>query len=167
MRLVKDKASITRSLQCQNIRQEAENATIKMEYNQQSTDMESTAVEATEQTYVELPKKRCSSYFQPDITRASQCFVLRCSGYLMVHQVGWMCGLMDVGKSQEICLSHNMAVHLRGDSLRRYDQVVVDQCTLQLRLLLKGHQWNLVRPRFLWLRKERWQCPLWTLILLS
>ena len=99
---------------------EAENATIENGATiQQSTDMESTAVEATSQTYVELPKKGAAVTF--NVTEPANALNVRytipdgASGQLDVQVNGSSVGNLDLS-------SHSAWQYLKGD--HEYDQVV-------------------------------------------
>ena len=99
---------------------EAENATIENGATiQQSTDMESTAVEATNQTYVELPKKDAAVTF--NVTEPANALNVRytipdgASGQLDVQVNGSSVGNLDLS-------SHSAWQYLKGD--HEYDQVV-------------------------------------------
>ena len=119
---------------------EAENATIENGATiQQSTDMESTAVEATNQTYVELPKKDAAVIF--NVTEPANALNVRytipdgASGQLDVQVNGSSVGNLDLS-------SHSAWQYLKGD--HEYDQVVDGSSARfrfdETRLLLKDIQ---------------------------
>ena len=119
---------------------EAENATIENGATiQQSTDMESTAVEATNQTYVELPKKDAAVTF--NVTEPANALNVRytipdgASGQLDVQVNGSSVGNLDLS-------SHSSWQYLKGD--HEYDQVVDGSSARfrfdETRLLLKDIQ---------------------------
>ena len=119
---------------------EAENATIENGATiQQSTDMESTAVEATNQTYVELPKKDAAVTF--NVTEPANALNVRytipdgASGQLDVQVNGSSVGNLDLS-------SHSAWQYLKGD--HEYDQVVDGSSERfrfdETRLLLKDIQ---------------------------
>ncbi|WP_430466168.1 YSIRK-type signal peptide-containing protein [Streptococcus salivarius] len=119
---------------------EAENATIENGATiQQSTDMESTAVEATNQTYVELPKKDAAVTF--NVTEPANALNVRytipdgASGQLDVQVNGSSVGNLDLS-------SHSAWQYLKGD--HEYDQVVDGSSARfrfdEARLLLKDIQ---------------------------
>ena len=119
---------------------EAENATIGNGATiQQSTDMESTAVEATNQTYVELPKKDAAVTF--NVTEPANALNVRytipdgASGQLDVQVNGSSVGNLDLS-------SHSAWQYLKGD--HEYDQVVDGSSARfrfdETRLLLKDIQ---------------------------
>ena len=119
---------------------EAENATIENGATiQQSTDMESTAVEATNQTYVELPKKDAAVTF--NVTESANALNVRytipdgASGQLDVQVNGSSVGNLDLS-------SHSAWQYLKGD--HEYDQVVDGSSARfrfdETRLLLKDIQ---------------------------
>ena len=119
---------------------EAENATIENGATiQQSTDMESTAVEATNQTYVELPKKDAAVTF--NVTEPANALNVRytipdgASGQLDVQVNGSSVGNLDLS-------SHSAWQYLKGD--HEYDQVVDGSSVRfrfdETRLLLKDIQ---------------------------
>ena len=119
---------------------EAENATIENGATiQQSTDMESTAVEATNQTYVELPKKDAAVTF--NVTEPANALNVRytipdgASGQLDVQVNGSSVGNLDLS-------SHSAWQYLKGD--HEYDQVVDGSSARfrfdETRLLLKDIQ---------------------------
>ena len=119
---------------------EAENATIENGATiQQSTDMESTAVEATNQTYVELPKKDAAVTF--NVTEPANALNVRytipdgVSGQLDVQVNGSSVGNLDLS-------SHSAWQYLKGD--HEYDQVVDGSSARfrfdETRLLLKDIQ---------------------------
>jgi len=119
---------------------EAENATIENGATiQQSTDMESTAVEATNQTYVELPKKDAAVTF--NVTEPANALNVRytipdgASGQLDVQVNGSSVGNLDLS-------SHSPWQYLKGD--HEYDQVVDGSSARfrfdETRLLLKDIQ---------------------------
>ena len=99
---------------------EAENATVENGATiQQSTDMESTAVEATNQTYVELPKKDAAVTF--NVTEPANALNVRytipdgASGQLDVQVNGSSVGNLDLS-------SHSAWQYLKGD--HEYDQAI-------------------------------------------
>ena len=99
---------------------EVENATVENGATiQQSTDMESTAVEATNQTYVELPKKDAAVTF--NVTEPANALNVRytipdgTSGQLDVQVNGSSVGNLDLS-------SHSAWQYLKGD--HEYDQAV-------------------------------------------
>ena len=99
---------------------EAENATVENGATiQQSTDMESTAVEATNQTYVELPKKDAAVIF--NVTEPANALNVRytipdgASGQLDVQVNGSSVGNLDLS-------SHSAWQYLKGD--HEYDQAI-------------------------------------------
>lgn len=119
---------------------EAENATIENGATiQQSTDMESTAVEATNQTYVELPKKDAAVTF--NVTEPANALNVRytipdgASGQLDVQVNGSSVGNLDLS-------SHSAWQYLRGD--QEYDQAIDGSSARfrfdETRLLLKDIQ---------------------------
>ena len=119
---------------------EAENATIENGATiQQSTDMESTAVETTNQTYVELPKKDAAVTF--NVTEPANALNVRytipdgASGQLDVQVNGSSVGNLDLS-------SHSAWQYLKGD--HEYDQVVDGSSARfrfdETRLLLKDIQ---------------------------
>lgn len=119
---------------------EAENATIENGATiQQSTDMESTAVEATNQTYVELPKKDAAVTF--NVTEPSNALNVRytipdgASGQLDVQVNGSSVGNLDLS-------SHSAWQYLKGD--QEYDQAIDGSSARfrfdETRLLLKDIQ---------------------------
>ena len=119
---------------------DAENATIENGATiQQSTDMESTAVEATNQTYVELPKKDAAVTF--NVTEPANALNVRytipdgASGQLDVQVNGSSVGNLDLS-------SHSSWQYLKGD--HEYDQVVDGSSARfrfdETRLLLKDIQ---------------------------
>ena len=119
---------------------EAENATIENGATiQQSTDMESTAVEATNQTYVELPKKDAAVTF--NVTEPANALNVRytipdgASGQLDVQVNVSSVGNLDLS-------SHSAWQYLKGD--HEYDQVVDGSSARfrfdETRLLLKDIQ---------------------------
>ena len=119
---------------------EAENATVENGATiQQSTDMESTAVEATNQTYVELPKKDAAVTF--NVTEPANALNVRytipdgASGQLDVQVNGSSVGNLDLS-------SHSAWQYLKGD--HEYDQVVDGSSARfrfdETRLLLKDIQ---------------------------
>ena len=119
---------------------DAENATIENGATiQQSTDMESTAVEATNQTYVELPKKDAAVTF--NVTEPANALNVRytipdgVSGQLDVQVNGSSVGNLDLS-------SHSAWQYLKGD--HEYDQVVDGSSARfrfdETRLLLKDIQ---------------------------
>ena len=119
---------------------EAENASVENGATiQQSTDMESTAVEATNQTYVELPKKDAAVTF--NVTEPANALNVRytipdgASGQLDVQVNGSSVGNLDLS-------SHSAWQYLKGD--HEYDQVVDGSSARfrfdETRLLLKDIQ---------------------------
>ena len=119
---------------------EAENASVENGATiQQSTDMESTAVEATNQTYVELPKKDAGVTF--NVTEPANALNVRytipdgASGQLDVQVNGSSVGNLDLS-------SHSAWQYLKGD--HEYDQVVDGSSARfrfdETRLLLKDIQ---------------------------
>ena len=119
---------------------EAENATIENgATTQQSTDMESTAVEATNQTYVELPKKDAAVTF--NVTEPANALNVRytipdgASGQLDVQVNGSSVGNLDLS-------SHSAWQYLKGD--QEYDQAIDGSSARfrfdETRLLLKDIQ---------------------------
>ena len=119
---------------------EAENATIENGATiQQSTDMESTAVEATNQTYVELPKKDAAVTF--NVTEPANALNIRytipdgASGQLDVQVNGSSVGNLDLS-------SHSAWQYLKGD--HEYDQAIDGSSARfrfdETRLLLKDIQ---------------------------
>ena len=119
---------------------EAENASVENGATiQQSTDMESTAVEATNQTYVELPKKNAAVTF--NVTEPANALNVRytipdgASGQLDVQVNGSSVGNLDLS-------SHSAWQYLKGD--HEYDQVVDGSSARfrfdETRLLLKDIQ---------------------------
>ena len=99
---------------------EAENATVENGATiQQSTDMESTAVEATNQTYVELPKKDAAVTF--NVTEPANALNVRytipdgASGQLDVQVNESSVGNLDLS-------SHSAWQYLKGD--HEYDQAI-------------------------------------------
>ena len=119
---------------------EAENATIENGATiQQSTDMESTAVEATNQTYVELPKKDAAVTFT--VTEPANALNVRytipdgASGQLDVQVNGSSVGNLDLS-------SHSAWQYLKGD--HEYDQAIDGSSARfrfdETRLLLKDIQ---------------------------
>lgn len=119
---------------------EAENATVENGAAiQQSTDMESTAVEATNQTYVELPKKDAAVTF--NVTEPVNALNVRytipdgASGQLDVQVNGSSVGNLDLS-------SHSAWQYLKGD--HEYDQAVDGSSARfrfdETRLLLKDIQ---------------------------
>ena len=119
---------------------EAENATIENGATiQQSTDMESTAVEATNQTYVELPKKNAAVTF--NVTEPANALNVRytipdgASGQLDVQVNGSSVGNLDLS-------SHSAWQYLKGD--HEYDQAIDGSSARfrfdETRLLLKDIQ---------------------------
>ena len=99
---------------------EAENASVENGATiQQSTDMESTAVEATSQTYVELPKKGAAVTF--NVTEPANALNVRytipdgASGQLDVQVNGSSVGNLDLS-------SHSAWQYLKGD--HEYDQAI-------------------------------------------
>ena len=119
---------------------EAENATVENGASiQQSTDMESTAVEATNQTYVELPKKDAAVTFI--VTEPANALNVRytipdgASGQLDVQVNGSSVGNIDLS-------SHSAWQYLKGD--QEYDQAIDGSSARfrfdETRLLLKDIQ---------------------------
>lgn len=119
---------------------EAENATIENGATiQQSTDMESTAVEATNQTYVELLKKDAAVTF--NVTEPANALNMRytipdgASGQLDVQVNGSSVGNLDLS-------SHSAWQYLKGD--QEYDQAIDGSSARfrfdETRLLLKDIQ---------------------------
>ena len=119
---------------------EAENATVENGATvQQSTDMESTAVEATNQTYVELPKKDAAVTF--NVTEPANALNVRytipdgASGQLDVQVNGSSVGNLDFS-------SHSAWQYLKGD--HEYDQAIDGSSARfrfdETRLLLKDIQ---------------------------
>ena len=119
---------------------EAENATLENGATiQQSKDMESTAVEATNQTYVELPKKDAAVTFT--VTEPSNALNVRytipdgSSGQLDVQVNGSSVGNLDLS-------SHSAWQYLKGD--QEYDQAIDGSSARfrfdETRLLLKDIQ---------------------------
>ena len=119
---------------------EAENATIENSATiQQSKDMESTAVEATNQTYVELPKKDAAVTF--NVTEPSNALNVRytipdgASGQLDVQVNGSSVGNLDLS-------SHSAWQYLKGN--QEYDQAIDGSSARfrfdETRLLLKDIQ---------------------------
>ena len=119
---------------------EAENATIENGATiQQSTDMESTAVEASNQTYVELPKKDASVTFT--VTEPANALNIRYTipdgalGQLDVQVNGSSVGNIDLS-------SHSAWQYLKGD--QEYDQAIDGSSARfrfdETRLLLKDIQ---------------------------
>ena len=119
---------------------EAENATVENGATvQQSTDMESTAVEATNQTYVELPKKDVAVTF--NVTEPANALNVRytipdgASGQLDVQVNGSSVGNLDLS-------SHSAWQYLKGD--HEYDQAIDGSSARfrfdETRLLLKDIQ---------------------------
>lgn len=119
---------------------EAENATIENGATiQQSTDIESTAVEATNQTYVELPKKDAAVTF--NVTEPANALNMRytipdgASGQLDVQVNGSSVGNLDLS-------SHSAWQYLKGD--HEYDQAIDGSSARfrfdETRLLLKDIQ---------------------------
>ena len=119
---------------------EAENATVENGATvQQSTDMESTAVEATNQTYVELPKKDAAVTF--NVTEPANALNVRytipdgASGQLDVQVNGSSVGVLDLS-------SHSAWQYLKGD--HEYDQAIDGSSARfrfdETRLLLKDIQ---------------------------
>lgn len=119
---------------------EAENATIENGATiQQSTDMESTAVEASNQTYVELPKKDAAVTFT--VTEPANALNVRymipdgASGQLDVQVNGSSVGNIDLS-------SHSAWQYLKGD--QEYDQAIDGSSARfrfdETRLLLKDIQ---------------------------
>ncbi|WP_461249646.1 YSIRK-type signal peptide-containing protein [Streptococcus parasalivarius] len=119
---------------------EAENATVENGATiQQSTDMESTAVEATNQTFVELPKKDAAVTF--NVTEPANALNVRytipdgASGQLDVQVNGSSVGNLDLS-------SHSAWQYLKGD--HEYDQAFDGSSARfrfdETRLLLKDIQ---------------------------
>ena len=119
---------------------EAEKATVENGATiQQSTDMESTAVEATNQTYVELPKKDAAVTF--NVTEPANALNVRytipdgASGQLDVQVNGSSVGNLDLS-------SHSAWQYLKGD--QEYDQPIDGSSARfrfdETRLLLKDIQ---------------------------
>ena len=119
---------------------EAENATVENGATvQQSTDMESTAVEATNQTYVELLKKDAAVTF--NVTEPANALNVRytipdgASGQLDVQVNGSSVGNLDLS-------SHSAWQYLKGD--HEYDQAIDGSSARfrfdETRLLLKDIQ---------------------------
>lgn len=119
---------------------EAENASVENGATiQQSTDMESTAVEATNQTYVELPKKDAAVTF--NVTEPANALNIRytipdgASGQLDVQVNGSSVGNLDLS-------SHSAWQYLKGD--HEYDQAIDGSSARfrfdETRLLLKNIQ---------------------------
>ena len=119
---------------------EAENASVENGATiQQSTDMESTAVEATNQTYVELPKKDAAVTF--NVTEPANALNVRytipdgASGQLDVQVNGSSVGNLDLS-------SHSAWQYLKGD--HEYDQAIDGSSARfrfdEKRLLLKDIQ---------------------------
>jgi len=119
---------------------EAENATVENGATiQQSTDMESTAVEATNQTYVELPKKDAAVTF--NVTEPANALNVRytipdgASGQLDVQVNGSSVGNLDLS-------SHSAWQYLKGD--HEYDKAIDGSSARfrfdETRLLLKDIQ---------------------------
>ena len=119
---------------------EVENATVENGATiQQSTDMESTAVEATNQTYVELPKKDAAVTF--NVTEPANALNVRytipdgASGQLDVLVNGSSVGNLDLS-------SHSAWQYLKGD--HEYDQAIDGSSARfrfdETRLLLKDIQ---------------------------
>ena len=119
---------------------EAENASVENGATiQQSTDMESTAVEATNQTYVELPKKDAAVTF--NVTEPANALNVRytipdgASGKLDVQVNGSSVGNLDLS-------SHSAWQYLKGD--HEYDQAIDGSSARfrfdETRLLLKDIQ---------------------------
>lgn len=119
---------------------EAENATIENGATiQQSKDMESTAVEATNQAYVELPKKDAAVTF--NVTEPANALNVRytipdgASGQLDVQVNGSSVGNLDLS-------SHSAWQYLKGD--HEYDQAIDGSSARfrfdETRLLLKDIQ---------------------------
>ena len=119
---------------------EAEKATVENGATiQQSTDMESTAVEATNQTYVELPKKDAAVTF--NVTEPANALNVRytipdgASGQLDVQVNGSSVGNLDLS-------SHSAWQYLKGD--HEYDQAIDGSSARfrfdETRLLLKDIQ---------------------------
>ena len=119
---------------------EVENASVENGATiQQSTDMESTAVEATNQTYVELPKKDAAVTF--NVTEPANALNVRStipdgvSGQLDVQVNGSSVGNLDLS-------SHSAWQYLKGD--QEYDQAIDGSSARfrfdETRLLLKDIQ---------------------------
>ena len=119
---------------------EAENASVENGATiQQSTDMESTAVEATNQTYVELPKKDAAVTF--NVTEPANALNVRytipdgASGQLDVQVNSSSVGNLDLS-------SHSAWQYLKGD--HEYDQAIDGSSARfrfdETRLLLKDIQ---------------------------
>ena len=119
---------------------EAENETLENGATiQQSKDMESTAVEATNQTYVELPKKDAAVSF--NVTEPANALNVRytipdgASGQLDVQVNGSSVGNLDLS-------SHSAWQYLKGD--HEYDQAIDGSSARfrfdETRLLLKDIQ---------------------------
>ena len=119
---------------------EVENASVENGATiQQSTDMESTAVEATNQTYVELPKKDAAVTF--NVTEPANALNVRytipdgLSGQLDVQVNGSSVGNLDLS-------SHSAWQYLKGD--QEYDQAIDGSSARfrfdETRLLLKDIQ---------------------------
>ena len=119
---------------------EVENTTVENGATiQQSTDMESTAVEATNQTYVELPKKDAAVTF--NVTEPANALNVRytipdgTSGQLDVQVNGSSVGNLDLS-------SHSAWQYLKGD--HEYDQAIDGSSARfrfdETRLLLKDIQ---------------------------
>ena len=119
---------------------EAENATLENGASiQQSKDMESTAVEATNQTYVELPKKDVAVSF--NVNEPANALNVRytipdgASGQLDVQVNGSSVGNLDLS-------SHSAWQYLKGD--HEYDQAIDGSSARfrfdETRLLLKDIQ---------------------------
>lgn len=119
---------------------EAENETLENGATiQQSKDMESTAVEATNQTYVELPKKDAAVTF--NVTEPANALNVRytipdgASGQLDVQVNGSSVGNLDLS-------SHSAWQYLKGD--HEYDQAIDGSSARfrfdETRLLLKDIQ---------------------------
>ena len=119
---------------------EAENATVENGATiQQSRDMESTAVEATNQTFVELPKKDAAVTF--NVTEPANALNVRytipdgASGQLDVQVNGSSVGNLDLS-------SHSAWQYLKGD--HEYDQAIDGSSARfrfdETRLLLKDIQ---------------------------
>ena len=119
---------------------EVENASVENGATiQQSTDMESTAVEATNQTYVELPKKDAAVTF--NVTEPANALNVRytipdgASGQLDVQVNGSSVGNLDLS-------SHSAWQYLKGD--HEYDQAIDGSSARfrfdETRLLLKDIQ---------------------------
>ena len=119
---------------------EAENASVENGATiQQSTDMESTAVEATNQTYVELPKKGAAVTF--NVTEPANALNIRytipdgASGQLDVQVNGSSVGNLDLS-------SHSAWQYIKGD--HEYDQAIDGSSARfrfdETRLLLKDIQ---------------------------